>query len=277
MISYFIILENINYIIYNKYSVFKGVVKLARIINQNNEVIAKKSGNEKKATVSITSLIVGISLSIAAIAVIIVVILFLTKKNKDDKKNDTTPLIQYIQNYKGRTKSENKIVYLTDGIGNVKYELENFTGECYILIYDKTWMTSNEKDSNIYTAYEKIDSALTGSKTSAGKEMTKEPMLRAIENCGRDIKFFVVDFKAIEKSDNDKSKDPVYFTMGGIQFANLNAPMLFHYKSSETYDSMNDSDLLVVDGQESGSYWVSKIKNEVDNLNKIDSNTEDNA
>lgn len=258
---------------------------MARIINQNNEVIAKKNSNEKKATVSKTSLIVGIALSIAAIAVIIVIILFLTKKDKNDKKNDTTPLIQYIQNYKGKTKSENKIVYLTDGIGNVKYELENFTGECYILIYDKTWMTSVEKDSASYKAYEIVDSYLTGSKRSDGKEVKSDPMLKAIENCGQDIKFFVVDFKSIEKSENDKTKDPVYFTMGGIQFGDIQAPMFFHYKSSETYTSMNDSKLLLADGSVDSdnkpkypaAYWGSIIIGQVNYLNSIDTKTDENA
>ena len=39
MISHFIFLENINYIIYNKYSVLKEWFIVARVINQNNEVI----------------------------------------------------------------------------------------------------------------------------------------------------------------------------------------------------------------------------------------------
>ena len=258
---------------------------MARIINQNNEVIAKKNSNEKKATVSKTSLIVGIALSVAAIAVIVVIILFLTKKDKDNKKNDTTPLIQYIQNYKGKTKSENKIVYLTDGIGNVKYELENFTGECYILIYDKTWMTSYEKDSPTYKAYEIVDSYLTGSKRSDDKELRSDPLLKAIENCGQDIKFFVVDFKSIEKSDDDKAKDPVYFTMGGVQFGNLLAPSLFHYKSGEKYETMNDKGLLLADGSVDenkkpyypASYWGSIIIGQVNYLNSIDTKTDENA
>ena len=46
---------------------------MARIINQNNEVIARKNSNEKKATVSKTSLNVGVALSLDAIADIIIV------------------------------------------------------------------------------------------------------------------------------------------------------------------------------------------------------------
>ena len=217
-----------------------------------------------------------------------VIILFLTKKNNDDKKSDTTPLIQYIQNYKGKTKSENKIIYLTDGIGNVKYELENFTGECYILIYDKTWMTSYDKDSATYKAYEKVDSYLTGSKTSSGTKISSDPMLDAISNCGQDIKFFVVDFKSIEKNDDDKTKNPVYFTMGGVQFANLLAPSLFHYKSSESsnYTGMDDKEhgLLLADGsvyddgkpKYPASYWGQIIANEVNYINKIDEANDNN-
>ncbi len=65
---------------------------MARIINQNNEVIATKNNDgAKKATVSKTSFIVGLALAIALIAVIIVVILFVTTKEKNEKEKTKTP------------------------------------------------------------------------------------------------------------------------------------------------------------------------------------------
>ena len=124
---------------------------MARIINQNKDVIVISTKDEKKATVSPVSLIVGIVLSMAALAVIIVVILFLTKKDKADKNDNTTPLIQYIENYKAQTKTNNKIKYLKGF--DVKYEIEKYKGECYILVYESTWM-KGDADSPTYKAYE---------------------------------------------------------------------------------------------------------------------------
>jgi hypothetical protein len=280
MISYFIFLENNKYIIYNIYSVFKGVVKLARIINQNKEVIATK--NKEKATVSKTSLIVGVALSIAAIVVLVVIILFLTKKNNENNESNTTPLLQYIENYEGKNKNENKIK-LISGF-DVKYEMEKFSGECYILVYDTSWMKENDKDSAIYKAYEVMDSYLTGSKRSDGKEMKSDPLLKAIENCGKDVRFFVVDFNSVKKSDDDAQKNPVYFTMSnGTAFSNIQAPMFFHYKNDETYSSMNDSKLLLADGSVdkngkanySAARWGSIIISQVNYLNSLDNDEQD--
>ena len=250
---------------------------MARVINQNNEVIARKNSNEKKATVSKTSLIVGIALSLAAIAILVVVILFLTKKNDEKKDNNTTPLLQYIDNYKGSSKEGNKIQFLSTG--DVSYELSNYKGECYILIYDTSWMKENDKDSAVYKSYEIVDSYLTGSKRSDGKELKSDPLLKAIENCGKDVRFFVVDFNSIKKRDEDLQKNPVYFTMSnGTAFSNLKAPMFFHYKNDETYTSMNDKKLLLADGSVdkngkanySPAYWGSIIIGQVNYLNSLD-------
>ena len=250
---------------------------MARIINQNKDVIVISTKDEKKATVSKTSLIVGIALSIAAVAVLVVVILFLTKKPKEDPNNNTTPLIQYIENYKGSSKDGNKIQLLTGG--DISYTLSNFKGECYILIYDVTWMSQNEPESATYKSYEIMDSYLSGSKRSDGKELKSDPLLKAIENCGKDVRFFLVDFNSIKKSDDDLQKNPVYFTMSnGTAFSNLKAPMFFHYKNDEKYDSMNDQGLLLADGSVDSqgkskytpAYWGSIIIGQVNYLNSLD-------
>lgn len=255
---------------------------MARVINQNNEVIAKKNGNEKKATVSKTSLIVGVALSLAAVAILVVVILFLTRKEKENKDNYTTPLLQYIDNYKGSSKEGNKIQLLSGG--EVSYTLSNYKGECYILVYDTSWMKENDKDSAIYKAYEVMDSYLTGSKRSDGKEMKSDPLLKAIENCGKDVRFFVVDFNSVKKSDDDAQKNPVYFTMSnGTAFSNIQAPMFFHYKNDETYSSMNDSKLLLADGSVdkngkanySAARWGSIIISQVNYLNSLDNDEQE--
>ena len=245
---------------------------MARIINQNNEVIAKNDGNVKKATVSPVSLIVGIALSIAALVVIIVVILFLTKKDNNESEDNTTPLIQYIDDYKGRTKSENRIKLLKGF--DVKYELEKFSGECYILVYNTSWM--NDKDSSSYKAYELMDSYLTGSKRSDGKASLDDPLLPAIENCGQDIYFFAIDFESVKKRDDET--DRRYFTLGGtLSVTDIKAPMLFHYNSNETYDNMYDTDFLLADGSVDSSGkpkyrpadWGNIIRREVSYVNSL--------
>ena len=249
---------------------------MARVINQNKEVI-KRSDSDKKATVSMTSLVVGIALSIVAVAIIVVIILFLTSKPKDNKDDNTTPLIQYIENYNGKTKTENKIKLLKGF--DAKYELEKFTGECYILVYDTSWMSS-DKNSNTYKAYEIVDSYLTGSKRSDGKELKSDPLLTAIDDCGQDVKFFVVDFESVKKKDEDLQKDPIYFTMkNGTQIGNINAPMFFHYKETEEYDNMYDKDLLLADGSVDSdgkakyraSDWGAIIINQVNYINGLTS------
>ena len=251
---------------------------MARVINQNKEVIATK-GNDK-ATVSKTSLIVGIALSVAAIVILVVIILFLTRSNKEDKDSNTTPLLQYIDNYKGSKKNENKIQLLTGFY--VKDELEKFNGECYILVYDTTWMKTNEAGSVTYKAYETVDSYLTGCTRSDGKSAPTDPLLKAIENCGQDIKFFVIDFESVKKSEEDAQKNPVYFTMkNGAVFSDNKAPSLYHYDGSKTYK--NISELLIADGSVDSdgkpnypaAYWGSLIIHEVNYLNSIDTKTDD--
>lgn len=250
---------------------------MARIINQNKEVIAIKD-DEKKAAVSPVSLIVGIALSIAALAVIIVVILFLTKKDKESSENNTTPLIQYIDNYKNQSKSNNKFKVLKGF--DVKYELEKFRGECYILVYNSSWMKDTGTDT--YKAYEKMDSALTGSKTSDGKTSTTDPLLPAIENCGQDISFFVIDYESVKKRDDEQ--DRVYFTLNkdtdkAVKVAEIKAPMFFHFKSEETYTSMYDEKLYLADGSTGSdgkpkyrpSDWVNIIRGEVNYVNGLTS------
>lgn len=252
---------------------------MARIINQNKEVIATK--NKEKATVSKTSLIVGVALSIAAIVVLVVIILFLTKKNNENNESNTTPLLQYIENYEGKNKNENKIK-LISGF-DVKYEMEKFSGECYILVYDTSWMKNNDTSSQTYKSYEIVDSYLTGSKRSDGKSMNNgDPLLKAIENCGKDVKFFVIDYESVKKKDEDLQKDPVYFTMkNGATFSNIKAPSLYHYKENEKYDSLDD--LLLADGSTnsdgtakySPALWGSIIISEVNYLNKLDTDTDE--
>ena len=249
---------------------------MARIINQNKEVIAIKDDNEKKAAVSPVSLIVGVALSIAALAVIIVVILFLTKKDNDNKDDNTTPLIQYIDNYKGKSKSNNRIKLLSGF--DVKYELEKFSGECYILVYNTSWMKDTE--SATYKAYEKMDSYLTGSKTSDGKGLNSDPLLPAIENCGQDISFFVIDYDSVKKRDDEQ--DRVYFTLNKgtdkeVKVADIKAPMFFHFKSEETYTSMYDEKIYLADGSVGNdgkpkypaSYWGSIIISQVNYVNGL--------
>lgn len=250
---------------------------MARIINQNNEVIATK--NENKASVSKSSLFVGIVLAGVAIAILIILIVFLTKKDNNQNKEKTTPLIQYIDNYKGSSGGGNKIQLLKGG--DVKYVLENFKGECYILVYDTTWMTQYDSKSDAYKSYEIVDSYLTGSKRSDGKELKSDPLLKAVENCGKDVRFFVIDYNSVKKSDSDLQKDPTYFTMSnGTVFSNIKSPMFFHYKNDETYSSMNDKDkgLLLADGSvdKNGkanytpAKWGSIIVGQVNYLNSLD-------
>ncbi len=249
---------------------------MARIINQNNEVIATK--DENKASVSKSSLFVGIVLAGVAIAILIILIVFLTKKDNNQDKEKTTPLIQYIDNYKGSSGGGNKIQLLKGG--DVRYVLEAYKGECYILVYDTSWMTSYDSKSATYKAYETIDSYLTGSKRSSGSAPV-DPMLKSIENCGKDVRFFVVDYNSVKKSDQDLQKDPNYFTMSnGTAFNNIKSPMFFHYKNDETYSSMNDKDkgLLLADGSldkngranYNAAKWGSIIIGQVNYLNSLD-------
>lgn len=252
---------------------------MARIVNQNNEVIGTKktSGNNKngnKTTVSKTSFIVGVALALAALAIIIVVILFVTKKNNENKESKSTPLLEYIDNYKGRVKTNQKIQVLS-GL-EVAYELEKFSGECYILIYDTNWTTSNDMESDVFKSYDRLDSYLTGRpRIDDGKTPTGDSMLKAIEDCGKDIKFFVVDMASIKKQDSELETNPEYFKMkNGTSFQSLQAPMFFHYIETETYDSMGDKDLLIADGNTRVSEWGSIIVHEVNYLNKLTNNND---
>ena len=243
---------------------------MARIINQNNEVIATKNSNGKKASVSKTSFIVGLALAIAAIAIIIVVILFVTAKEKPEENKKKTPLLQYIENYSNNNKNNPKIQVLSN-IGSITSRIGDFDGECYILVYDVDWMTKNEIDSDLYKAYDTIDSYLTGKPKSDGTTIAFDSMLDAIQNCGQDIKFFVIDMNSIAKSDSDAEKNPEYFkSHNGISFQSLKAPMLFHYIDSEEYDDMNDKDLLIVDGNSKAGQWGSVVRGQVNYLNNID-------
>ena len=247
---------------------------MARIINQNNEVIATKNNNgNKKATVSKTSFIVGLALAIAAIAIIVVVILFVTSKSKEDDKKTKTPLLQYVENYTNNNKLNPKIKVLTGlSISTTGFEQEKFD-ECYILVYDVDWMTKNEIDSDLYKSYDKLDSYLTGKPTIDGTTIKGDPLLEAIQNCGKDIKFYILDINSISKSD---SESPEYFKLRDkISFQSLKSPMLFHYIDSESYSGMDDPDLQIANGQTKSGEWGSIIKHEVNYLNKLTSNQEE--
>ena len=253
---------------------------MARIVNQNNEVIGTKktSGNNKngnKTTVSKTSFIVGIALALAALAIIIVLILFVTQKNKEDKKKNTSPLLEYIDNYNGRVKSNAKIKLLSKG--DIEFEMKNFAGECYILIYDVDWMANNEVDSDIYKSYDKLDSLLTGRPTiTDGVAPSGDSFLSAIEDCGQDIKFFVIDINSVQKKDQEAQQNPVYFTThNGIAMKDLKSPMLFHYIDSEEYGSMNDKDLLIADGNTKSKEWTPIVNKAVNYLNSLTNNSEE--
>ena len=252
---------------------------MARVINQNNEVIATKNSNnnkgDKKATVSKTSFIVGIALALAALAIIIVLILFVTQKNKEDKKKNTSPLLEYIDNYNGRVKSNAKIKLLSKG--DIEFEMKNFAGECYILIYDVDWMANNEVDSDIYKSYDKLDSLLTGRPTiTDGVAPSGDSFLSAIEDCGQDIKFFVIDINSVQKKDQEAQQNPVYFTThNGIAMKDLKSPMLFHYIDSEEYGSMNDKDLLIADGNTKSKEWTPIVNKAVNYLNSLTNNSEE--
>ncbi|MCR5308318.1 MAG: hypothetical protein K6E24_04930 [bacterium] len=248
---------------------------MARIINQNNEVIATKNNDgAKKATVSKTLFIVGLALAIALIAVIIVVILFVTTKEKNEKEKTKTPLLQYIDNYNGTVKNNPKIKLLSGN--DISYTIERFSGECYILVYDVDWMTKNEVDSDLYKAYDRLDSYLTGKSKIDGTQTVGEPLLKSLENCGQDIKFFVVDINSVAKKEEDAQKNPEYFkSHNGVSFQNLKAPMFFHYVDSEKYDDMNDEDLLIGDGNTKAGQWKAIINYEVNYLNSLTNNSQD--
>lgn len=254
---------------------------MARIINQNNEVIATKNNNSKgvkKATVSKTSFIVGLALAIAAIAIIIVVILFATRKDKDNDKKTKTPLLQYIDNYSNTSPINPKIKVLSSTY--ISFELgENYNGgESYILIYDVDWMTKNEIDSDVYKSFARLDAYLTGKPYEVDGETRTfdEPLLKALENCGQDIKFYVVDLNSIAKKEEELKQNPEYFKLAGyISMQNLKSPMLFHYVPTETYTSMNDTDLILADGNTKAGQWGSIIKGQVNYINSIDNNNEE--
>lgn len=242
---------------------------MARIINQNNEVIATKN-KDSKVTVSKTSFIVGLALLIAAVAVIVVVILFLTQKTKQNEETKTTPLTEYIDNYKNKTKGNYRIKMI-EGLGTA--DIENWAGECYILIYDTTWKTKEDHKSDLYKSYTNLDAFLTGSKKENGQNITYEPLLDVLQQCGKDIMFFVVDFNTIKKQDDDTNKE--YFKLNnGISMQSLEAPMLFHYIDGEKYDNMNDPDLKIADGNVKVNEWGSIIKGEVSYLYSLTSKTD---
>ncbi|MBP5444810.1 MAG: hypothetical protein J6Y28_01430 [Acholeplasmatales bacterium] len=245
---------------------------MARIINQNNEVIATKN-KDNKVTVSKTSFIVGLALLIAATAVIVVIILFLTQKTKNEEKSKTTPLLEYIDNYSHKTKSNYRIKLLS---GLDVNEIENWAGECYILIYDTSWKTEMDSKTDEYKSYTNLDAFLTGSKKENGDDISFTPMLDVLQQCGKDIMFYVVDFQSIKKSDDDLAKNPEYFKMhdGKTSMQSLNAPMLFHYIDGEKYDGMNDPDLKIADGNVKVNQWGSIIKGEVSYLYSLTNNTE---
>ena len=236
---------------------------MARIINQNNEVIATKNKDEKKVVVSKTSFIVGLSLIIAAVAVIIVMILFLTKKNNENEKKATTPLLEYVENYENKTTGNYRIKVM-DGL-KVSNGIPEWDGECYILIYDTSWNTDPDYKSDLYKSYANLDAFLTGSKKADGSDISYEPFLDVLQNCGKDIMFFIVDFNSVKKSDDDQNKE--YFKLhDGTSMSNLDAPMLFHYIDGEKYDNMNDPDLKLADYTIKPNQWGSIIRGEVEYL-----------
>ncbi len=254
---------------------------MARIINQNNEVIATKNNNNnggKKATVSKTSFIVGLALAIALLAIIIVVILFVTKKDKNKDDKTKTPLLQYIDNYVNTNPNNPKIKVLSTTYVSFELGEHYFGGESYILIYDTEWMTKNEMDSEIYKSFARLDAYLTGKPYEVDGETRTfdEPLLKALENCGQDIKFYVVDLNSIAKKEEEAQKNPEYFKLDGkISMKDLKSPMLLHYVPTEEYTDMNDKDLLLADGNTKAGQWGSIIKGQVNYLNSLDNNDED--
>ena len=51
--------------------------------------------------------------------------------------------------------------------------------------------------------------------------------------------------------------------------------MLFHYIDSEEYDSMNDKDLLIADGNTKSKAWTPIVNNAVNYLNSLTNNSEE--
>lgn len=213
---------------------------MARVINQNNEVIATKSTKEtktkSKATISKTSLIVGIVLFLAALAVAIILIVVFTKKKNEENTHVPTQLEQAITDYQKRTNTDYKIKLLT---GLQYQEVEQFKGECYVIVYDTTWMENASKETKAgskaseYDNLAKLDSYLVG-------DSTTKSFLKAIENCNADIRLFVIDYSTIkvdEGSQDSTGENAPHFTTAAGERRDIKiSPEIYHVNFEKVID-----------------------------------------
>lgn len=171
---------------------------MARIINQNNEVVGVKTNKDnnkkkEKTAISRTSIIVGSVLFVALLTVIIVLIVVFTKKSAEKEEHIPTQLEQYVEDYKKNCKGKEKIRILKE---LYVQDVAKCKGECYVLVYDTTWMENYESTSQVYEAYTSLDAVLTGGIDHKGNQ--KASFLDAVLNCGQDISVFIIDYSTIK-------------------------------------------------------------------------------
>lgn len=238
---------------------------MARIINQNNEVIAKKDANNKvieKKPISKTSLIVGIVLFAVALVISIVLIVYFTGNKKKDNEDVPTLLEQYVSNYQNKVKKDYQITILT----SFTSQITEYTDECYVLIYDTNWMEDNQVDSNAYKYYLNIDEWFVGSGTTVSGSK-KSSVFDALLNSGSGIRFFIVDYSSI-KPDESKSNDPASITLNNGMTVQVNSPMLIHVE-----DSLENGVKTIVTGDanstKGSNVWSNKLMELISIFNQM--------
>ena len=160
---------------------------------------------------------------------------------------------------------------------------DNVIEDCFTLEFKSKksaidYYLKHKDDKDTYNSFTRLDAYLTGKPYEIDGETrtVDEPLLKAIENCGKDIKFYVVDVNSIAKSEDELKRNPEYFKLNGlISMHDLQSPMLFHYIPTESYTDMNDKDLLLADGTTKAGQWGSIIKGQVNYINSLDNNDED--
>ena len=205
---------------------------MARIINENNEVIAKredKSKKIKKKPISKTTLIIGIVLFVIGIIIAIVLIVYFTNDKKQDDDKLPTSLEQYVSTY---NQGEVRDLQITI-VKSFMDPISNYKGECYVLIYDTTWNTKYSSGSQEYEYYSNIDGWLVGEgKTKTGQ--SKSSALDAFIGAGIDAHFFIVDYSAVEV-DINKGQKPSELVFGnGFKMSLVAAPILMHVSDEYT-------------------------------------------
>ena len=156
-------------------------------------------------------------------------------------------------------------IKILSGESNVKEEMAKFAGECYIFIYDVDYEGKTSTNFNSYTIHDTFKSYFLGISTYDHVQYTSLDFISRIVQYKENVMCYIIDYNSIKNDDEDY----VYFTMhNGVEFKNIDAPMMFHYIDSESYTDMNDSKLLIADKNTNLGTWRIKILEEIQYLLK---------